>query len=177
MQTKNSTLIEQTAITKLKDALARTGIVNAQIPEHDTTISWDGELQIYEAGESFSKSLLKGRIPVQVKGTVVKSFPTKSYATFQADVNDLKNYLNDGGVLFFVVQLRDFDDYRIYYAPLLPIDLRKLLNRLEPVKAKASGLSNFRTAMQIQSLVYSWISLKTRKSSLSFYRISIPYTI
>ena len=168
MQTKNSTLIEQAAITKLKDALARTGIVNAQITENDKTLSWDGELQIYEAGESFSKSLLKGRIPVQVKGTVVKSFPTKPYATFQADVNDLKNYLNDGGVLFFVVQLRDFDDYRIYYAPLLPIDLRKLLNQAGTCQSKSIRLEQLphNDADTVSGILLDFFENKKKQSQL-----------
>lgn len=143
MQTKNAIVIEMTAVIKLTESLLRTGIVKPQISENDKTPSWDGDLEIYEEGKSFSKNSLQGRIPVQVKGTVVKEFPSKSYAVFQVDVSDLKNYLNDGGALFFVVQLRGFDDFRIYYADLLPFDLRRLLNQAGTCQSKQIQLKQF----------------------------------
>lgn len=118
----NNNTIESTAVTKLKDALVRTCRVTPNIPENNTIPSWDGELYVY-GSESFSKDNLLGRVPVQVKGTCV----TRYTSSFSVSTEDLRNYQNDGGVMFYVVKLKNFDNYRIYYAPLLPFDLSRYL--------------------------------------------------
>ena len=142
MEEKNTAVIEQTAINKLKDTLLRTGFVDPDIKSNDTTPSWDGELRLYNSKSVFRKDNLGGRIPVQVKGKYVQRFLTKK-ATFQADVSDLRNYMNDGGAIFFLVQLKDFDDYRIYYNSLLPFDLRRLLEEAGNQSTKRIKLEPF----------------------------------
>ena len=43
---------------------------------------------------------------------------------------DLENYLNDGGVVFFVVYIsKDGRDTKIYYSCLLPVKIRNILDR------------------------------------------------
>ena len=108
----NSNVIELASINKLKDAVLRTEIIEPEIHENDKTPSWDGELRLYKSRESFSKNRLVGRIPVQVKGTWVERFQ-KSRASFQFNVSDLQNYLTDGGVMFFLVQIKSYDAYKI----------------------------------------------------------------
>lgn len=97
----NTSIIEMYSINKLTDAVLRTGVIEPDIHENDKTPSWDGEMRLYHSSE-FNKSNLAGRIPVQVKGTWVERFQ-KNKATFQAEVSDLRNYLNDGGVIFFLI--------------------------------------------------------------------------
>lgn len=109
----NTSIIEMYSINKLTDAVLRTGVIEPDIHENDKTPSWDGEMRLYHSSE-FNKSNLAGRIPVQVKGTWVERFQ-KNKATFQAEVSDLRNYLNDGGVIFFLIQSKNYDDYKIYY--------------------------------------------------------------
>lgn len=130
------------SINKLKDALLRTGSVEPDIRENDKTPSWDGELRLYRSQESFSKDSLIGNIPIQVKGTWVERFAKKK-ATFPAEISDLKNYQNDGGAMFFLVQIKDFDHYRIYFASLLPFDLRRLLDSAKDQKTKQIKLELF----------------------------------
>ncbi len=142
MEKPNKTIIEMASINKLKDALLRTGSVEPDIRENDKTPSWDGELRLYRSQKSFSKDSLIGNIPIQVKGTWVDRF-AKNRATFQAEVSDLKNYQNDGGALFFLVQIKDFDQYRIYFSSLLPFDLRRLLDSAKEQDTKRIQLEPF----------------------------------
>lgn len=137
----NNSVIEMYSINKLTDSVLRTGVIEPGVNENDKTPSWDGELRLYRSRE-FAKADLVGRIPVQVKGTWVERFQ-KSKATFQAEVSDLRNYLNDGGVIFFLIQIKDYDDYRIYYTSLLPFDLRRILDSAGQQKTKQIKLELF----------------------------------
>lgn len=142
LEKPNKTVIEMTSISKVKDAVLRTGVVEPDIRDNDKTPSWDGELRLYKSQESFSKDSLIGNIPVQVKGTWVNRF-SKNKATFQVEVSDLRNYLQGGGVMFFLVQIKDFDSYKIYFAALLPFDLRRLLDEAKDQKTKQIKLEQF----------------------------------
>lgn len=137
----NNSIVEMYSISKLKDAVLRTGVIEPDIHENDKTPSWDGEMRLYHSSE-FNKSNLVGRVPIQVKGSWVERFQ-KSKATFQAEVSDLRNYLNDGGVIFFLIQIKNYDDYKIYYASLLPFDLRRILDSAGLQKTKQIKLDLF----------------------------------
>ena len=138
----NTTIIERTAINKLEDCLLQTGRIDPAINSHDKIPSWDGDLYLYKTCGEFSKSNLAGTIPVQVKGKWVENFPTGK-AKFAIDVSDLQNYQNDGGVLFFLVLMKDFDDYKIYCDSLLPFDLRDLIESAGEQTSKTIKLSAF----------------------------------
>ena len=139
----SSSTIESASINKLQDALIRTEVVEADIPTNDKTPSWDGELRLYKSPDQLGKKdHLLGRIPVQVKGKLVKRL-SGNRASFSAEVSDLKNYLNDTGVLFFLVQIVDFDKYKIYYAALHRFDLRRLISEAGDQKSKTIKLEQF----------------------------------
>lgn len=142
MEKPNTIVIEQASISKLKDAVLRTQVIETDIHENDRTPSWDGELRLYKSHETFSKSNLSGVIPIQVKGMWVKKLSTGK-TTFQADVADLKNYQKGGGVIFFLIQSRNFDDYKIFYASLLPFELRKLIDEAGSQETKRIRLQEF----------------------------------
>ncbi|HAP14615.1 MAG TPA: hypothetical protein DCR07_00710 [Lactococcus sp.] len=138
----DTTIIEMSAVNKLEASLLSTGMIVPNISTADKVPSWDGEILLYKTREDLSKGNLSGIIPVQVKGTMVERFEKKK-AVFQADVRDLRNYYNDNGAMFFLVQLKDFDTYKIYYASLLPFDLRRLLEQAEGQKTKQITLESF----------------------------------
>lgn len=139
----NNTVIEMLSVLQLKKALSSTMVAVPDIPETDDKVpSWDGEIRLYSSAKSFSKENLVGRIPVQAKGKWVKGFSGKK-ANYQVSTSDLRNYLNDGGVMFFLIQSKDCDTYRIYYAALLPFDLRKLLVESREQKTKQIRLEEF----------------------------------
>lgn len=138
----NNTVIEMTSINKLEDALLRTRQIEPEINQVDKTPSWDGEIRLYKSRDNFNKKNLYGRIPIQVKGTWVKSFQ-KSRLKFQADVSDLRNYMHDGGAIFFLIQIKDFDDYKIFYTSLLPFDLRRIIEKVGDQQTKQIKLDIF----------------------------------
>lgn len=162
----NTSVIEMYSINKLKDAVLRTGVIDPDIRENDKTPSWDGEMRLYHSSE-FNKSNLAGLIPVQVKGTWVERFP-KSKATFRAEVSDLRNYLNDGGVIFFLIQIKSYDDYKIYYTSLLPFDLRRILDSAGSQKTKQIKLDLFphRYKDGIIRVCYDFLTNKRKQASL-----------
>lgn len=97
--------------------------VSAEILENDKTECVDGCLKLYSS-DKMSVKTLEGDIDVQVKGTTSKrkSDPPKR----RVKVGDLRYYLDHGGVLYFVVYEKDSYN-EVYFAELLPFDIRKLL--------------------------------------------------
>lgn len=106
-------------------SLFKTERVIPYINCNDKTPSWDGEIFLYN-GKSFNKSDIQGRIPVQLKGTHKENL-SKRKIKYRIERSHLKNYYADGGVLLFVVYVKDFDNYKIYFNCLLPFDLNKIL--------------------------------------------------
>lgn len=133
--------IEVKATSAIKDAIASTDILSPFINEHDKEPSWDGFIYIY-SNKKKCKDGLK-RVPVQVKGTVKSKIPKKEIK-YEIETVDLKNYLDDGGVLYFVVYISPRGDRnQIYFASLLPVKIRSLLeqaNNKKTVKIKCSPL-------------------------------------
>lgn len=67
---------------------------------------------------------LLSRIPVQVKGHLDNNI-ARDNISYNIKKVDLSNYLNDGGVMFIVVVMQDYDNYRIYYEALTPLKLKR----------------------------------------------------
>ena len=104
---KKSTLdkkaIETFSVNAVRDSIVMTDYLDQFIADNDKEPSWDGFVYIYKEKEK-KKDQLKGRIPVQVKGTE-KDDLSKEAIAFPIAIADLNNYLNDGGVMFFVVYI------------------------------------------------------------------------
>ena len=116
--------LEIMATSALKRSIAETELLSPFINEKDREPSWDGNIYIYSDCKKTKENLK--RVPVQVKGKKSETLP---YGTikYRIEVNDLKNYLSDGGVLYFVVYINKRGDTRIYYASLLPVRLKMIL--------------------------------------------------
>ena len=163
----NSLIIEQAAISNLKQVLLQTNLVDpGGIQENDRTPSWDGELRIYNQEGSFSKDTLVGRIPVQVKGTYVKKYRKKP--SFSVSVDDLKNYQEDRGVMFFVIYVKGIRDCQIFYRSLLPFDLRRILDNIGKRKTKSIKLDPFpqNDGNAIVRLLLKFIQNRKKQSTL-----------
>lgn len=115
--------IEIIATSYLKEAIATTDRLSPFINEGDKEPSWDGHIYLYSNARKKKAGVKK--IPVQVKGAVKDSHPEK--ITFRMGLDDIDNYLRDGGVILFVVYIsKDGKHKRIYYESLLPIKIRVL---------------------------------------------------
>ena len=135
--------IELCGVVKLKDCLIRSEYLIPDISECNNIPSWDGLVEVYNNKDlNKKKSTLLARVPVQVKGQM-NSDILCDIINFNVDKADLINYLKDGGVIFFVVCLRDFDNYRIYYEALTPLKLKRYIKNMEKRNSISLTLKTF----------------------------------
>lgn len=137
MGTLNSARIERLATGAIRDRIIKkTDCLTPDISEGDKGISWDGQIFLYEPHEDSTKSNFCGRIPVQVKGHEWDG-PYPETIKFDAEVADLRNYMLDGGVLYFVVYLSNSgEDHCIYYNTLTPEKLKTVLSECRDTQKK-----------------------------------------
>ena len=120
----NSKQIEIMSVSHLTLYLSKISKLTPNINENDRTPSWDGCIEVYNH-DSAKKEYLDGVVPIQVKGKFSDDASFNSIK-YSIKVNDLENYQNNGGVVFFVV-LCTYTDFRIFYISLLPFDIDLLL--------------------------------------------------
>lgn len=119
--------IEELAVNAVKDYFTFSETISPYISDNDKEPCWDGNLYLYSSKDKDNDSLL-GRIPVQVKGKQwVKSLSDKKEIKYPVSLTNLKNYKRDGGIIYFVVVIKD-RERTIYYAKLAPLDLKKYIN-------------------------------------------------
>ena len=139
--------IEQRATSAIIDAISRSDYLKADIHSGDKKLSWDGDIEVYrKPSNNHSKRDFYARVPVQIKGKLYKKANNDDKLTYQVSTSDLRNYLNDGGVIYFVVKV--FNNYEnqqpvIFYAPLLPFDLKMLLKNNDEKQKIRISLSSF----------------------------------
>lgn len=121
------TIVELRAINKLEDVLTRTERIEPRISSADKIPSWDGELIIYKS-KLINKNNIMGNIRVQVKGHFQEDID-KDCIKHPVYKSDLLNYQIDGGCIFFVVNMKNMDEFSIYYNAFLPYDLKLLLEK------------------------------------------------
>ncbi|MBQ1266716.1 MAG: hypothetical protein IIY06_08105, partial [Proteobacteria bacterium] len=131
--------IEVLSIAKLNSRLANTEHLVPQINDNDKEPSWDGHIRIYkdisDKTHEHKKDKLIGRIPVQVKGKEIDISPvSKNTTKFPVEIADLRNYLNDGGALYFVIEVfqketddSDEFDFQIFYNIFTPEKISAIL--------------------------------------------------
>lgn len=109
------------AVAELVDSSPR---LSAEFASNDRTPCYDGDILIYDREDTNSKEHLSGRLPVQIK---FRKLTAKGDAVdYSIPKSDLKIYYQDGGVLYFIVT-KEIGP-RVYYASLLPYDIRTALN-------------------------------------------------
>lgn len=127
------------ATTAIKERLAFCEGLSPYINERDKEPSWDGNIYVYPNSDN-KKAELIAKIPVQVKGKKKNISKKTNYLSFSTDIADLKNYLTDGGVIYFVVAIGDDKSRVIFYKSLLPFDLQRILKNTGRAKTKNINL-------------------------------------
>lgn len=141
MATANNKRIEESATTALKSALLCCPILDSYIDSNDKTPSWDGSVFVYGNGKQ-KKRDLKGKVPIQVKGT--ETVFVSKIATFSCSLDDLRNYYHDGGCLFFLISVTPATGkHKIFYSSLLVYDLKKIIDKAGKQKTYTIHLSEF----------------------------------
>lgn len=134
--------IETLSVNAVKNSIVTSEFLDQFIADNDKEPSWDGFVYIY-GNKSKKKSDLKGRMPVQIKGTICDDH-SKDEISFTMSTVDLRNYLYDGGCVLFVVHIGNVGiTNKIYYAELTPIKLRQLLNEAKEQESKSVHLKAF----------------------------------
>lgn len=127
----NSNQIELLAVNAVEDFFAKIKRINPMIPFADKEPSWDGFLYLYP-DDSMKKETMIGRIPVQVKGKTGEFVESLSYPI---DTSDLRNYMREGGCIYFVVLINDRQERKIFYRMLIPVELQNILKGKEQQKS------------------------------------------
>jgi hypothetical protein len=109
----DSRTIETLSVSAVRDSIDVCDYLQQYIDSNDKSPSWDGYVNIYD-GTDKAKAHMKGRIPVQVKGKECADH-SSDVISFSADVSDLRNYLYDGGAMYFVVLIHPLTYARKIY--------------------------------------------------------------
>lgn len=166
--------VETLAVNAVRDNIVVSKYLDQFIADNDKEPSWDGNIYIYN-GSSKKKSDLRGRLPVQVKGTE-NSDHSNDQISFSVSTVDLKNYLNDGGVMYFVVYIgHDGFSRQIYYAELPPIKIRFILTSAKEQKTKAIKLKKLPTDPNEKAriIINCWESCQKQSSFTNAELLSI----
>lgn len=134
--TKTSKQIEEDAIDYLKMALKKSKHINREIAEGDKEPIWDGHIYFYKNTKKQNIDLVE-RIPVQVKGK--DDYYNKNIG-YSIERNNLEHYLNEGGILYFVVYLKN-DIPTVTYASLTPKVIKKILLASSKKKRNIKNIS------------------------------------
>ncbi len=158
--------IEYFAANAVEASILDTDILHPVLSRNDKDLSWDGFIEVYKSNDKEKKANLSGRVPVQVKGTENNNH--SKAITFPAETADLRNYLQDKGVIYFVVRIHKADPSKkkIYYASLPPVKLKQYLNGAEKQKTKTIKLTEFPPEKDEKtSIVVSFLRHSTKQLS------------
>jgi len=133
--------IETLSVNAVRNSLVVNDVLHPYINDNDKEPSWDGNIIIYRNAEKV-KSNIKGRVSTQIKGKECNDF-SRETISYPISLVDLRNYLYDGGVIFFVVYVTSSIQTKIYYAPLLPVKLKMLLTNAKDQKTTSIELKAF----------------------------------
>jgi len=150
--------IEEIGASYLRKVISYSSYLKASILTKDRIPSWDGEIFAYKSPEC-KKEDLYGKAPIQVKTKQVKKF-SSNFRTFSIDVKDLKNYFNDGGCIFFVIETKDRKEI-IFVRDLLPSDIKELLTIAKESSQKSISVSlkrlDITSSIELENLCKSFI--------------------
>lgn len=143
--------IEASAFIAVFESINALTHCHPYLAENDKTPSWDGFIYIYDS-DNLKKENLKGRLPAQIKGHLCDDL-SKETITFNVNVVDLKNYFNDGGIIFFVVYIDDNDKRQIYYNDLTPVKLQPILEKAENQETVSVPFKKFPSDKQEREII------------------------
>jgi len=155
------TLTERQGINHLEGILINTEQALPYIKFADKRVSWDGEIELYPSKADLETKNMVGKIPVQIKSET-HAFKEKTSINSSVNTNDLINYRNDGGCIYFVIHVCEGKQAQIFYNSLLPSDINKILKQ----KSKRISLKRFPSDKEsIIALLYSFIDNRKKHTS------------
>ena len=144
---------ETFSITTLQRMCARSEYLDeSDIHMNDKTVSWDGNIIYYKTKKPASTGN-EFLIPIQVKGKEYNILPDSDSISYPVDINDLKNYLKNGGVIFFVdaISKTEYND-KMYAKILLPVDIVHIMKGKEEQGSITVHLNHVKTVRELEEL-------------------------
>lgn len=134
--------IEKIAVNEIEEVILNADLLYPNINKGDKEPSFDGFVYAYRNNKK-TKDCLECRVPVQVKGKI-ESDQSKREIKYPIEISDLRNYLNEGGVVYFVVYIsEDKSKKTIYYTELAPLKIEGILKEAKEAKTKSIKLKRF----------------------------------
>ena len=135
-QRLEQTKTEKRAIHFLESPIVDCDYLDSSINSMDKELSWDGYIYTYN-DKIFSNKSLEDKIPIQVKGHRDDDHKeiNKKSIQFSVELDVLKNYYNDKGVLYFRILLSDTKK-EIFYSILYPSKIKYYLDEAKRKKNK-----------------------------------------
>lgn len=146
--------IESAAISEVKDSILCCDILSPYISENDKEPSWDGFIYLYK-DKGRKKENIQGRVAIQVKGELNSNFSLLEIS-HPADIADLKNYIKDNGVIYFVVYINKQNprQRKLYYETLTPVKLALKLKSNENKTSLNIKLREFPSEPGLQKVIF-----------------------
>lgn len=119
--------IEKIATAALNGYISTSDYLSPFISEGDKEPFWDGNIYIYKNKNNNNENFIN-RVPIQVKGKVIKKWKEKDKYKYSVEINDLRSY-ELRGIAYFVVYIDSESNTHIYHALLHPVTIRKILLR------------------------------------------------
>lgn len=148
----STTRTEVLGITMLVQDLYKSEFLEPYLDKNDKTPSWDGNIFVYE-NESHKKDCLMGKIPVQVKSSMVGDL-SEDTIQYRIATSDLINYKNDGGVLYFVIHIDNKNNHKTYFTTLLPFDIQRYIEGMKKPTQKSVDVSLISISSESAEQVY-----------------------
>lgn len=161
----DSKTIEKFAANAVEESILNTDLLHPEISENDKTLSWDGFIEVYKSNKKI-KTNFDGKVDIQVKGTMNNNHPKT--ISFSAETADLRNYLNNGGVIYFVVRIHKerTSERKVYYESLTPVKLKLYLAGVKKQKTKTIKLKEFPSEKYERvSIIYNFLQSSRKQSS------------
>lgn len=131
--------IEEMAVNIIESEICKYNNLKSNITKGDKEISWDGYITLFD-GQGRGTKNFEYKIDVQIKGRMVTKL-AKGNSKFLLEKSHLENYQKQkNGTLLLVVDIINRSEYQIYYANLLPVDLKQLIEN-NTSKAKKPKIS------------------------------------
>lgn len=147
--------IEELGVSAVRNYFLCSKTISPNILTGDKTPVWDGMLELYEEGFRNQAAHLIGVIPVQVKAKSNTNIPTVS-DNFNIKISNIKTYLNNRGVAYFLVYVNPNDmQTKIFYSLLAPVNLKKYLDKAgnnNSISVKLEYLPEIEKQIELQFL-------------------------
>ena len=127
-KTPNTAIVEQIATSAITERFSQTGVIRPEVDSSDKKPLWDGDLLVYSSESQTNRELLY-KLPLQIKGKVETKWDVDIYK-YAVSIDDLAQYAENGGVLFFVVLIsRDRRNKRIFSKALIKVKLLNIIQK------------------------------------------------